>query len=546
MMSKFYFRSTKGFTITEFMIATAIMGFFILLSFSVVGQFSSFQNSVENRLMDDFLIVNSHKVIVGDFEGSYLSRLNLFNCPSSQNLMTATDKGQATLKLDGDKFEFVKVDMASTVGLAPIVDTIVVAESNKLKVGDYILLSLASALSESGLFKVEAVDQKTNNVKVKAAVIDEPNSECRDSLGGKNLSSFFGPNIKSNVILSRILIVKYYLDKGILTRQIFPGKQSATELMDGIENVTIDSQWSPSSDDVDGKNRYGRMSYKLKFITKQGSLLSNAATYFKDQIIEAQYNLNVFHIANLYSPVGAPSVAVEFPSCSVKHEFKLGSLKIKPGLDLYRNTLPLKVTADVSASASNPAINISFTPGAGATIQCFEHNPENGTFTVDGPGINGSLTLNQSATGFNVYTCAVRGRVEMTASMSYYDTTLNQVRNVPCTVETIFAPTRFRLNTNQKPRCFKNGSWSLVSDFSGDDVTVYGGNFGIDQQVSCKWSSGYYPNAENDGMAGNCNRFLHLFQTLDRVYLRPYKIDVLAKNGKSSVFPSSGAYIDCE
>lgn len=545
-MSKFYCRGIKGFTITEFMIATAIMGFFILLSFSVVGKFSSFQNSVENRLMDDFLIVNSHKMIVGDFEGSYLSRLDLFNCQSSREVMTTADKGQATLKLNGEKFEFVKVDMASTVGLAPVVDTIVVADYNKLKEGDYILLSLASALTESGLFKVESVDKKTNNVKIKAAVIDEPNSECRDTLGSKNLSNFFGPNIKSNVILSRIVIVQYKLDKGILSRQVFPGKQSAAELMDGVETVTIDSQWSPSSDDTESKMRYGRMNFRLQFTTIQGSLLSNAATYFKDQIIESQYNLNVFHIANLYSPVGAPSVAVDFPSCSVNHEFKLGSLKIKPGLDLYRNTLPIKITADVSASAATPAINISFTPGVGATIQCFEHNPKNGSFVVDGPGINGSLTLNQGVTGFDVYTCAVRGRVEMTASMSYYDTTLNQVRNVPCSVETIIAPTRYRLNSAKEPRCFKSGVWSLVSDFSGDDVTVYGGSFGVDRQASCQWSSSYYPNAVNDGMAENCNRFTHLFQTLDRVYLRPYKMDVLSKNGNTSVFPASGAYIDCE
>lgn len=546
MRSKSFLRSKKGFTITEFMIAVAIMGFFILLSFAVVGQFSSFQKSVEDRLMDDFLIVNSHKIIVGDLEGSYLSRLDIFNCPSSKKVMTTSDKAQAVLKLNEEKFEFVKVDMASTVGLAPVIDTIVVADANKLSTGDYVLLSLASALTESGLFKVESVDRASKQVKVKAAVIDEEGSECRDSLSAKTLNSFFGSSIKSNVILSRIVVVQYKLDNGVLTRQTFPGNHSVSQMVDGVETVTIDSQWAPSSDDADAKERHGRMNYRVKFSVAQGNLMSNSASYFKEQIIEAQYNLNVFHLANLYTPAGAPSGTVEFPSCSVNHEFKLGSLKLKPGLELYRNTLPIKITGNVSASATSPAINISFTPGSGATIQCFEHDPEKGVFEVEGPGISGSLTLNQGAAGFNIYTCAVRGRVEMAASMSYYDTTLSQVRNVPCSAETILAPTQFRFNSQKIPRCYETGHLNLMSDFSGDDITVYGGGFGFDRQTSCEWSSKSYPNAINDGIAGNCSRFLNLFSSLRRVYLRPFKMDVLKKDDNTSVFPPSGAYIDCE
>lgn len=545
-MSKVLSRGERGFTIIEFMIATAIVGFFVLLSFAVVGQFSSFQRTVENRLMDDFLILNSHKMIGADLEGSYLSRFELFSCQSSQNVMTTVDTAQANLKVSGDKFEFLKVDMASTVGLASVVDTIVVADANKLKIGDYILLSLASAFYESALFKVEFVDIGNNQVKIKPAVIDEPKSDCRDSMEAKNLSSFFGPNIKSNVILSRVIIVQYKLENGILTRQTFPGKQSAAEMISGVEGVSIEAQWSPSSKDVENKMQLGRMNYKVQVTTSQKGLSKPAVAGIKEQIIEAQYNLNVFYLANLYSPVGAPSVAVEFPSCSVKHEFKLGALNPKPHLELYRNTLPIKITADVSANATSPAISVSLTPTTGAIIQCFQHDPEDGTLAPDGPGISGSLTLNQGATGFDVYTCAVRGQIELVASMSYYDTTLNQVRNIPCSVENIIAPTRFRLKGTRKPQCSKFGTTNLARDFSGDDVAVYGGNFGKDNKASCQWSGQNFPNAVNDGMADDCDRFKHLFKTLERVYLRPYKIDVLPKNGSSSIFPATGAYIDCE
>lgn len=552
-MSKVFGRCAKGFTITEVLIATAITAFFVLLGASVVNQVTSFEKSVTNRLMDDFLIVNTHKVLVGDLEGSYWARLGIFECPSSKDLMTTDGDANVTLSADGSSIEFVKVDMASTVGLSPIVDTITVADANKLRVGDYILLNLASVMTEAGLFKVISVNQENRQVRIATATLDEEASTCNDTLTAKTLSSFFGPNIKSNVLLSRIIAVKYTLDKGILTRQTWPGKNQVEQVTDDVRQVSISGKWTSTADDLAGKKLYGRMSYKVGFDIQESTMSSNAAKYFKEKVLEARYNLNVFQIANIYSPIGAPSAAINFPTCAVNQEYKAGVLNLNPSLELYRNTISMKLTGSVSETVSAASINIAFSPSTGGTVQCFQHNPDDGVYPpasvggmVNGPGVNGSVTLNQGMGGFDIYTCAVRGRVEVTASMSYFDNTLNQVKTINCTTEPIDAPTKYRFNNVKTPSCRKAvATWNMGSAFSGDSSDVFFGKFGVDMQTSCEWSGESYPDAENTGIAGNCYFGEHLMKTLRRVYLRPFKMNVLPKTGSTPVFPETGAYVDC-
>ncbi len=549
-MLRTFKRRDKGFTVTELMIAVAITGFFVLVIVAVMNQLSTFEKDVSKRLMDDFLIVNSHKRVIADLEGTYWSRLGIFSCSSSDSLMTTDGESKLTLSGDGSGIEFVRVDLASTVGLAPIVNTIVVAEAAKLRAGDYVLLNLASAMSEAGLFKVESVDAATKYVKIKSTTLSEEGSSCHDSLSAKNLSAFFGPNIKSNTLLSRVNPVKYTLEKGVFARQTWPGTGVAEPVLDGVNQVTISAKWTPTSDDSEGKKIYGRMNYKVDFNIEQSTMASNAAKYYQGKAIEAQYNLNAFQISNIYSPVGAPSVAMNFPTCSVNQEYKAGILKLNPSLELYRNTISLKLTGSVSESIPAASINIAFSPSTGATVQCFKHDPATGSYPppsigglVEGPGVSGSITLNQGATGFDVYTCAVRGLVALTASMSYFDTNLNQVKTINCSAESIEAPTKYRFGGSSTPSCNGFGFVNLGSSFSGDDSNVYYGKFGINMETSCQWSG--EPDAFATGISGSCYAWEHPFKSLKRIYLRPYKMDVMPKDGTSSVFPSSGASVNC-
>lgn len=529
-------------------ILCGLIGFFFLQSTKI-----SF--NPEKKISREYSLLNTYRSMETDFAGSYVMRLGFFTCDSSQSLMVTEKSEELSLKSDGDSLEFVKVDMAVAAGILQDGETLVLSDAKKIRKNDFVLLNRPESFEDAGLFRVINVNYDNNRVQVTPADFDDSMSGCRDSLEFKKVSHFAGSQLKSDLILSQVSAVKFTINQGQLRRQIWPVKNlAAVESLAGIKELAILGQWSPQSEYGQRNSLIGSMLYQIIIKIDEKATVTSFHKAEKEKVIWSQYVLNE-HKGDQKIPQRLDSLSsgVE-PTCIVTHEFKPSTLSVDPALKgMYDNAISLKISAAVSEILNSPAIDISFSPSPGGLIHCFKHDPETGLFSPPGPGVSGVLTLQQTEGIFDTYTCAVRGRVGLSATLTYFDLGANHVKTVSCEAGAIQAPTQYRLNGYVKPSCKKSGEWTIGNSFSGSDSQVYFGNLGVDIETSCEWADEEYSEAPSKRF-GSCYWWDHLYASgerkaqkrdLLRVHLRPYRIDLATQEGEK-LFAGGEAVINCE
>lgn len=556
--------TSSGFTITELLIATGLVSVFFLIGSSVITQLFSFQSDVSRLMMDNFSVVNFHRSVTKDLEGSYWSRYGAFTCPSSQSLLTTLSTSTKKLSASNGLVEFVTADFATSVGSVPGTTKISVATMRNLQVNDLVVLSMASDMSNAGLYKITSVDRAKDQVQLDISGLSVSGSECASLLSSRPLTEFFGASAQSNVIMTRIKVVRYAVQKGQLLRTVMPGG-GEEKVVDGVKALNITSSWTMTSYDDSEKDasvrqarqrKYGVMKFDMTLDYDRKTMMGGDAAVREQQTLTAQYNLDSFQYMNSYAKTGAPTVMQKFPTCAVNYNFRPGVLNISPdgstATASFNNMVPVSITGYSSEGGLDGAtIDISFATEPGAAISCYLHNPDHGSYPTNGyldkPKNTGAITLNNNAT-FDVYTCAVKGTVSVNASMSYYSQSSNRVTTIRCSTDDIVAPTKYRFSGG-KPSCNKKWAyWDMGSEIVSADgaQALSWGRMSLDMQTSCVWEGSNPSASEDTGKKDDCYSWNHPGKDLLRIYLRPYKQQVLKSNGLSNAFDSDGAYIDCE
>lgn len=543
-------RSSSGFTITELLVATGLASAFFLIGASVIQQLFQFQKDVNTRLMDTFSVTSFHRSLTTDLEGSYWHRFGAFSCPTSNDLMETTDTANVSLTAPNGFLEFVTSDFSSTIGNVPNTSELTVASMRNLDAGNFVLLSLAADSSIVSLYRVRSVNRTTGRITLDSTSLSVPGSNCNFALSSRPLTDFFGSSAKSNAILSRIKVIQYRIADGVLTRTSLPDG-SAEELMDKMNSMSIKSIWASGADGAEAEKRFGQMKYQVVIDHEQSTLMGAKQKTNKIETVVAQYALNSFQYLNRDFSSGSNPVTATFPSCSVGFNFRPGSLKL--GSAHYSSTVPVAFSAFVSDSKVKGAtIDVAFNIGAGGQIDCFLYDPDSSdipypqTGALTGRGIYDTISVSQKATGFEVYTCAVKGTVDVAATMTYFSADINQTKTITCSAEAIEAPTNYKFK-GPVPKCDKQlASYDLGSEMfnkisNGTEISI--GKFGMDMGSSCQWQG--QPDAFVDGNADNCDWGSHAGLELTRIYLRPYKQQVYDADGVTPIFNSQGAYVDC-
>ncbi|KYG63067.1 hypothetical protein AZI86_15215 [Bdellovibrio bacteriovorus] len=539
-------RTSSGFTITELLVATGLASAFFLIGASVIQQLFQFQKDVNTRLMDSFSITNFHRSLNQDLEGSYWHRFGAFSCASSNRLMETMGTSEVNLNSSGGFLEFVTADYSSTIGNVPNTTELTVASMRNLDVGNYVLLSLAADPSVVSLFRVRSVARDTGRINLDTTSLSVAGSNCNFALPSRPLTDFFGASASSNALLTRIKIVQYRITGGSLTRTALPGG-SAEELMDKMNSMNVRSTWAASADGTAAKI-FGQMKFQVVLDHNQSTLMGSKQTSRKQENVTAQYALNSFQYLNRNFTSGSAPITATFPSCSVGVNFRPGSLKVSSAH--YSDTVPVSLAGYVSTDKVKGAtIDVNFSPRTGAQIDCFKYDPDSSDlpYQVTGIGMSQTISLAQTATGFDIYTCAVKGIVDVVAAMTYFATDINQTKTIPCSVESIEAPTRY-IFIGAAPKCDRElASYDMGSEMyntisTGSTVSI--GKFGVDMDSSCQWQG--QADASATGLADNCDWGSHAGLELRRIYLRPYKQQVYAADKVTPLFSSQGAYINCD
>lgn len=544
----------SGFTITELMIAAGLTSAFFLLGASVIQQLFQFQRDVDKRLMDNFSVVNFHRAMNADLAGSYWHRYGAFTCPTSNDVMNTLGSSTASIPASGGLFEFVTTDFSSTVGNVPGTELLSVATMRNLEVGDYVVLSSAADASHASLFKISSVDRKRSEIKLETGSLSLAGTSCGFALPAKTLVDFFGPMAPSNTLISRIKVVQYSIKDGEFIRTLLPGSAGGEKIMSSMNGVKINSTWK-SSGEGSAQKQFGQMKFEVTLENNQSTLMGGKSTSKQKQTVVAQYGLESFQYLNKTFTSGSQPITAIFPTCSVGYNFRPGALKISPSADEYADTVPVAITGAVSTDkVKGSTIEILFSPGANAAIYCFKHDPDSGVYPTNGSavsskGIQGSISLLQGA-NFDVYTCAVKGQVEISASMTYFSADINAVKTIACSTETISAPLQYKFQVdNKRPECeaalAKTNMGSEIQSALADGTTVSLGQFGLDPESSCQWEGQPTGTSVIDGKADDCDWGSHPGKDLKRIYLRPYKQQVYGKDNKP-IYSANGAYVDCD
>lgn len=544
-----------GITLIELLIGVMIVSILAIITMTQTSQLSSFFLKTMKSVDNDTI---SYKELIQDFETSYLMKLGYLNCINSNSVMATDNWANFSFSEELNEFDIISVDYTSIAGFKSTEDDgnlLALSNVSLLKKGDYLVVFLSSDISFASLYKIKDIKTEDNSISIEPVVFSVEGFNCTSSFVNRNILDFFGPSIKSNVLAARIKPVKYFLKDKELRRKV-EGSKDGQLLFEGVSYFNISSEWrnySPEKISITS----GSMNFEMKFEIKSSEIVKNVSKKLGEQQFGARYILESTGFINNYSVVGAPSIAVPFPSCAVNYEFKNDILKINPENDWWRNMTTFVLKGEISSSVVGANIIVDFSPGSGAAISCFLHNPKTEKSYpkdekfVTNPGEQVMLTLAQKIGGFDVYTCAARGFINVTANMSYYDSQTDQLKNIQCSSDEILAASQFQFTGDNKPSCKKEKKKGerrikLNGKIRGVDQETTFGGFWLDHSTGCEWEGG--PDKRNTGLASSCDddwSFITGFKKLKRVYLRPYRVDVLNKDGKTLFTKKEGAYVDC-
>jgi len=544
----------SGFSIVEVLIASAILGAVALIVSTQTSQFSNFFVKTRKAVEQNFDSMISYKMLMRDLETSYFMKLGYLNCSNSNNVMATlgTDIFQMTSALS--EFDLIGVDFTSVAGLSEDGKQINVSDVGTLKLGDYIVMSLAGDTRFASLFAIKEINIATRSLKLTPTKFTAKGFNCTDSFVSRAKIDFFGPSIRSNVLVSRIRPTKLKLEESNLRRVVHGNTETSQILFSNVSKFEIRSIWrnfsSSSSDLLEGSMEF---QVNVNFLSQE--IVRNVSSRSGTQTFNARYILDSVSAANAYAVTGAPASTVVFPSCSISHEFRNNIMRIHPRNNWWRNMTTLVLRGQVSSSSVVGAnITVSLFPQVGAAVSCFLHDPDTlgpypgAASLVEFPGEKGLITLTQKAGGFDIYTCAVRGNVVVQANMSYFDTQIHQIKNIECSADPIRASTQFIFESRWRPSCDQDLSRGGAVDveirgrIKGFDADSSFRQFSFDTTTGCEWLDDR-DNRES-GIASNCS--LSRGKKLRRIYLRPYRVDVLNEGSQTSFFTKAeGAYVDC-
>jgi hypothetical protein len=549
-----------GFSLIEVMVAFGILAFVGLVVSTQTAQFSNFFLKTRKAVEQDLDTMISYKTMIRDLETSYFMKMGYINCGNSKSVMATIKNGLFQFSPSNSEFDLFGIDFTSVGGLSSDGRFVIVSDTGQLRLGDYIVLSLSGEFKFASLFSIKEIDKAKNGIHLVPAVFSATGFNCEGFFVTRSMLDFFGPSIRSNVLVSRIQPVKLKLEGTDLKRiQVYPSVTSQI-LFTNVSKLEIASKWRNFSQNQ-ANLLEGAMDFEVRLEFESNTVVKDVSSRSGLQTFNARYVLGSVNATNTYAIKGAPSATVVFPSCSVNHEFRNQIMRIHPRNDWWRNMSTLVLKAQVSSSqVVGASITVSFIPQVGAQISCFLHDPEisgpypSGQGLVEFPGEQSTITLAQGASGFDVYTCAARGTVDVQASMSYFDTQINQIKNIQCSAEPITASTKFRFSNNRRPWC-KNydkgpGSskrWRAEFGAEGkvvgfDQLSTFG-HFSVNKSNGCEFEGD--PDMRDEGIASDCDKSEG--KKLRRIYLRPYRVDVYEKDSKTRLFTKSkGAYVDCD
>lgn len=548
-------RSFKGFSLIEVLIASGLLAIISIVVATQTSSFSKFVSKTRKSLEQDLDSVISYKVIIQDFESSYFMKLGYFKCVNSDVLLSTDTSSEVELTEANAELDLIRADYSSIAGLSSDGSTVIVHDASKLRIGDYIVLSLSEDNSYASLFIIKKVDTELNSIQLLPSSFSVKGYDCSDAFINRSVLDFYGPSIRSNVLASRVKPVKYSLVKKEVLRLEGEEKTSNHSVFQDVSLFAIKSNWKNSSDEK-SKAKEGSMNFDFTVKRSSKTIVDSVSSRQGEQTLSARYVIGSANAANVYSMTGAPAATVVFPSCMVNHEFRNQIMRINPANDWWRNVSTFVLKGDISTSGVvGASITVNFQPQPGAVVSCFMHDPDKGMYppkwpdAVNSPGEQNSVTMTQKSGGFDVFTCAARGVVEVQASMSYFDTQLNQTKIIDCTSSPIQASTQFIFEKDKTPWCEeKVPHWGIRMGTPGRvrglDQTSTFGRFSHQWWNGCQWEG--EPDAKDTGIGQSCNKHFFPDKKLKRIYLRPYRVDVWRKDGKKLFTKSEGAYVNCD
>jgi prepilin-type N-terminal cleavage/methylation domain-containing protein len=555
------FKKIAGFSLVEVMVAVGILGIVGLAIGTQTNQFSRFFSKTRKILEQDLDSVVSHKILVQDLEHSYFMKMGYVDCQSSKPLLSTQTEGSIEFQEKSSDIDMVVIDYSSFAGLSHDGQWIILSQVSKLNKGDYLVLSLAGDSQSASLFLIQDIQPELNRVALITTSFVEPQFNCESHFVSKTPGDYFSSSTRSNVLASRIKPIKYRFEDESLKRFDLKIKNSQGDILyHPVTSVKINSRWSSLvSQEVGSKE--GRMDFEItvnqnKVSHSQSSdSKSSDSTALKKNAIQARFILDSATMVNSYALIGTPTSTVKFPSCMVTHQFKNNILKLDPRNNWWRNTSSLTLTGSVSvASVVGASISVQMSPHPKAKISCFLHDPiVEGAYPKTGlvteVGEQSFLSLSQKLNGFDTYTCGAQGVVDIQATMTYFDTNINQIKTIECSADSIVASTEFQLMTSLKPYCKKKVRMfpeiSTSGEIKGFDHSSTFGRFGFHWETACQWD-GQSDASLQTGVASDCGHQPHPLATLKRVYLRPYRVDVRSQDGQSFFTQKEGAYVDCQ
>ena len=549
----------KGFTLTEAIVALGLSSLIILVLSSQIKEVNQTLITTQQTLDQSSDLVQGNRVLLNDLRGGQFLKLGYFTCSEQQGFKIFSTESQATFELSSSspKFSFVTSDKPLLVGLHHDGQRVVVPNTYGFYVGDWVLLSLAQTPSVASLFYIDGIDEAASTMVLKSGNFAISGYSCVSHLSQNSVASFFGPSANSNVFLYKLYPVEYKWEQGNIYRSAYRRDGPISFLLlSNVDKLKFSSRWLPDVDEP----RFGKMSIQFQ-ISLQGATQpieqranrSVASIYQTIQTNKAEFALHAPTQLNEYVPQGVPTAAVTFPGCNLKIRYEPNLIRMPPSVEWWQNMYTFTLTGEVSeAGISGASITITIALQGNSKMSCFPHDPYSTRTTTpypsfsswaQGTGTLGPITLNQGTRGFEVYTCAASGVINLNSSMSYYDTITSSIKTIECSNTRIQLPSQYRFKENLpwcKKDIMKNGGldYGVGSKVFGRDVDLSIGNLSL---LGWQWEDETVD--LNQGKIGGTQ--YRLGRKLKRIFLYPYKLSIYDKNGQLWTRPE-GVYVDCQ
>lgn len=470
--------SDLGITVVELVVVVMILGLLVTLIGAPLQMTSQLSKTSLDRLVEAVDTNLSIRLLTQQISSSQILRSSGVKCDGQSAALQTGSRALIQMRPGSqDRFSLPFASVSSVGGLSQTDEAVHVSDANLYQPGDLVVMMSAENSNNMGLFQVISRRDADSSLFLREASFSSPDVDCRFGKGYSLADFKKGASSRGerSVFVQRLQIAVYSVSGNNIGMKLYPQAQDSegpgTSVFTDFRSFQMQTYWqertstaSAGSEEVDGTFT---ASARIELLELDPNLAQSNQCQGKGErqigptslCRDGQYYnvrpVNVFGRFLLSSSkrmnpkvqTAAVPKANLFPTCYI-HAQPMGvALDIPQGMNFpppgtnknYRMFMVSGAVSEVALQMVNLGVNA--TSRAGGSIYCINReelpglknpNPSQRIRPEDVQVFSDSFAMAGTPQALDEMICAVSGKAELTAVLSYFDPGMMRSSAINC------------------------------------------------------------------------------------------------------------------